>query len=139
MTLARPVHHALFDFRLGDTPCAEAFDGFLDEGRGLIAGQIVPFSSNVIREEVVFECVFQPGGDCLSWNPPDLMEARRPVMRNLEITQPPLRIISQTDLDRPRRPDPQQVDAAVATRFDEVAKAPRSLPCSCRHTTPAFG
>ena len=22
---------------------------------------------------------------------------------------------------------------------DEVAKAPRSLPCSCRHTTPAFG
>ena len=53
MTLPRPVHHALFDFRLGDTPCAEAFDGFLDEGRSLIAGQIVPFSSNVIREEVV--------------------------------------------------------------------------------------
>jgi len=66
MMLARPIHHALFDFRLRDAPGTEAFDGFLDEGRSLIAGQVVPFTSNVIREEVVFERVFQPGGDCLS-------------------------------------------------------------------------
>ena len=101
MTLARPIHHALFDFRLRDAPGTEAFDGFLDKGRSLIAGQVVPFTSNVIREEVVFERVFQPGSDCLSWNPPDLMEAQRPVMGNLEIAQSPLRIIRQTDLDRP--------------------------------------
>ena len=130
MTLPRPVHHALFDFRLGDTPCAEAFDGFLDEGRSLIAGQVVPFTSNVIREEVVFERVFQSSSDCLSWNPPDLMEAQRPVMGNLEITQPPLRIIRQTYLDRPRRPDREQIDAAIPSCLDEVAKTPWSLPCS---------
>ena len=130
MMLARPIHHALFDFRLRDAPGTEAFDGFLDEGRSLIAGQVVPFTSNVIREEVVFERVFQPGGDCLSWNPPDLMEAQRSVMGNLEIAQSPLRIIRQTDLDRPWCPDREQIDAAKPTCLDEVAKAPGSLSCS---------